>query len=129
MGVLGLIVAGKLALYWLCIYVFFHRIPFNRQAELPHGARALIPAGIRVTLGLLLGIPLGAALIGSEEWIILMSFGAVRLGAWLVSVWRYHRIVPGAPVLFALLMTGLNFTADLAIFGTWLPKIVSDFSI
>jgi len=129
MQVLALVVAGKLALYWVSIYLFFHRLPLHRQADPPHGARALVPAGIRVALGLLLGIPLGAALVGSEEWIILLAFGALRLGAWLVSVWRYHRIVPGAPVLFALLMTTINFAADFAIFGTWLPKAVSDFSL
>jgi hypothetical protein len=129
MWVLPAIAAGKFLLYWLCVYLFFHRMPLRRHAELPPARRAFFSALLRVSLGIGVGLPLGFVLLQRDEYLILAGFGLFRFGAWLASVWWYQRPLPGAPVLFALAMTAINFVVDLAIMGNWLPSVLSAFSL
>lgn len=126
---LSAIVAGKLLLYWTCVHFFFRRIPFRRHADLPRPRSAFFSALLRLLLVIVVGVPLGILLLRREEWLVLAAFGFFRFSAWLASVWWYQRALPGVPVLFALVMTALNFCIDIAIMGEWLPASISHFRL
>lgn len=121
------IVPAKLVFYWLAIFVVFHAVRWKKAAEPPPLRWSFISALIRFAAGILMALPLGLILANRSEGLILLVFFGARFAAWMIALIPYYRRYPGVPVIFAIVMTGLNFVVDLFIFDKWLPEFLGRF--
>lgn len=120
-------VGAKLVFYWLAIFIVFHKIRW-KKVEPPAKLRwSFVAAILRFVGGLLMALPLGLLTANKVEGLILLVWVAARFGAWVIALFPFYRRYVGIWVVFAIVMTGVNFLLDLVIFQEWLPKFLSHF--
>jgi hypothetical protein len=122
-----IIVPAKLFLYWLAIFIVFHKIGWRKVEEPPKLRWSFLAAIVRFGAGLLMAIPLGLLTANKAEGLILLVWVAARFAAWVVALYPFYRRFVGVWVLFAIGMTGVNFAIDLLIFEKWLPEFLGHF--
>jgi hypothetical protein len=118
----------KLVAYWLGIFVVFHVVGSRVGGDDPPRLRtSFLSAGGRFLMGLVYAIPLSLVTIRMGPTVIFTVFLVARLTAWGVALIPYYRRDAARAIVFAVVMTALNFVLDYFVVGDWLASGLANF--